>query len=388
MSGALLLESGRLAIYDRNGVFYARIRLKDGGYFYRSLYTHDRATAIRDGRRLLFSVDEKREIGAPLHERSFSSVIDEYCDLRARQVVQGHTTFHMYRQVQRVSKFWHEYIGDQVISAIGDMELRGFVQWRRDYYSRKGHLPKNASLHPADKTLQWEIMLGKAILKYAHEQGYRGRLPLPTFAFTPKNVRVRPAFEVSEYLRLLRALEQRRLRTQNARWQESRLALRDYVIILANCGMRVGEANNLKIRDVLAFTDEQGRRNYRLIVKGKTGQRDVICRASIAKRIRALLDCRSGADPDDWLFTTSEGSRISTLADQFNITLALAGLTHSRYGEKYSLYSLRHFYAVMALRRGIGVFEIARNMGTSVQIIQAYYGKHATPMMMATQLGR
>jgi integrase len=51
------------------------------------------------------------------------------------------------------------------------------------------------------------------------------------------------------------------------------------------------------------------------------------------------------------------------------------------------LYSLRHFYAVLSLRRGIGVFDVARNMGTSVQVIQQYYGKHATPRKLATQLG-
>ena len=50
-------------------------------------------------------------------------------------------------------------------------------------------------------------------------------------------------------------------------------------------------------------------------------------------------------------------------------------------------YSLRHFYAVMALRNGIGVFEVARNMGTSVQMIQQYYGKQATASVFATILG-
>jgi hypothetical protein len=46
--------------------------------------------------------------------------------------------------------------------------------------------------------------------------------------------------------------------------------------------------------------------------------------------------------------------------------------TKERVWERYSVYSLHHFYAVMALRNGIDVFEIARNMGTSVQIIQEY----------------
>ena len=40
-------------------------------------------------------------------------------------------------------------------------------------------------------------------------------------------------------------------------------------------------------------------------------------------------------------------------------------------------YSLRHCYAVNALRSGVGVFEVARNMGTSIQMIQEYYGKQA-----------
>ena len=48
--------------------------------------------------------------------------------------------------------------------------------------------------------------------------------------------------------------------------------------------MRVGEANNLKIRDLELFEDDLGRRNYRFKVKGKTGERDVILRASARRR--------------------------------------------------------------------------------------------------------
>lgn len=56
-------------------------------------------------------------------------------------------------------------------------------------------------------------------------------------------------------------------------------------------------------------------------------------------------------------------------------------------GEPSSLYSLRHYYALMASRDGIGIYDVARNMGTSVKMIQHYYGKQATPKMMATTLG-
>jgi integrase len=91
--------------------------------------------------------------------------------------------------------------------------------------------------------------------------------------------------------------------------------------------------------------------------------------------------------PDDWLFVMGNDCRVITLIYQFDKVIALAGITDNSHGDKFTLYSLRHFYAVSSLCRGIGVFDVARNMGTSVQIIQNYYGKHATPMKLATKLG-
>ena len=67
-------------------------------------------------------------------------------------------------------------------------------------------------------------------------------------------------------------------------------------------------------------------------------------------------------------------SRIGTLIDQLDGALKEAGIEQNSFGEKYSIYSLRHFYAVNALRNGVGVFVVARKMGTSVQIIQEITG--------------
>ncbi|MGX4801641.1 hypothetical protein [Bradyrhizobium guangdongense] len=96
---------------------------------------------------------------------------------------------------------------------------------------------------------------------------------------------------------------------------------------------------------------------------------------------------RRAEDPTGLLFAMPDGSKITTLIDQLNAALREAGIERSTFGEKYSIYSLRHFYAVNALRKGVGVFEVARNMGTSVEIIQEYYGKQATAAVFATRLG-
>lgn len=389
MDGARYFEGGRLVIFRRSGIYHARLRIHVSPvkYIQRSLKTCDEQTAIRDGRRLMFQLEHRAEHGFPLKSKLFGAVIDNYIAYRERDHAHGKTSAGMLRQIIRVSKFWREYAGDLPIEAVDDKVMRAFIPWRREYYSKFDKLPKNAKLHPADTTLQWEMMLGKAIIKWAHEQGLRGNLAVPTVTFTAKKKRARPAFEIPEYRRLWRTMHKRTGDAGDIRVLRSRKRLQDYVLVLANSGMRVGEANHLKLRDVMPFRDAKGRNNFRFIVRGKTGERDVILRSAAARRVDKMLAKRAEDNPNNFLFPMRNGRRIISLNDQFNIVLRQAGIERNGFGEKYSLYSLRHFYAVMALRNGIGVFEVARNMGTSVQMIQLYYGKQATAAVFATRLG-
>jgi integrase len=387
MDGARYLEDGKLTIFRRSGTYYARIRISPGKYHCRSLKTSNEQTAIQAGRRLLFQIEQRADQGLPPKSKLFAAVIDDYIRYRERDHAHGKTSAGMLRQIIRVSRFWREYAGHLAVEAIDDKVMREFIPWRRDYYSRIEKLPKNAKRHPTDKTLQWDMMLGKAIVRWAADQGVRGNKPSITVTFTPKKKRVRPAFERWEYCRLWRTLCKRVKTARDKRTLKSRELLRYYVLVLANSGIRPGEANNLNVRDVHLFRDEKGRSNYRLVVTGKTGERDAIVRSVAAKRLDKYLTKRRAEDPSGLLFVMPDGSRISSLIDQLGAALKEAGIEKSSFGEKYSVYSLRHFYAVNALRNGVGVFEVARNMGTSVQIIQEYYGKQATPAVFATRLG-
>lgn len=387
MEEARYLENGKLVVFRRTKYYYARIYIAPKQYTWRSLKTDDVMTAIRAAQKLFYKFEDRAEQGLPVTSKLFSAVIDDYVKWREKDNRQGKTSDAMLRQVKRVVKFWKEYAGKKPVEAIDDKMMRNFIPWRRDYYSKFKKLPQNAKLNPADKTLQWEMMLGKAIIKWAHEQGLRGKQALPAFTFTPKKKRVRPAFELPEYRKLWRCMNKRIRDAKDDRIKRSRELLHHYVLLLANCGMRVGEANNLRIRDVMSFMDDKGRKNYRFIVRGKTGERDVILRAAASTHVDKLLEKRKGVDQNDWLFAMPDNTKVITLIDQFNEILKDAEIQKNGFGEKYTLYSLRHFYAVMALRKGFGVFEVSRNMGTSVQMIQQYYGKQATSAVFATRLG-
>src|SRR4051794_28042938 len=80
------------------------------------------------------------------------------------------------------------------------------------------------------------------------------------------------SFELWEFRLLWRTLFKRIKTARDKHTRKSRALLRSYVLVLANSGLRPGEANNLKVRDVHPFKDEKGRRNYRLMVRGKTGE--------------------------------------------------------------------------------------------------------------------
>ena len=118
-------------------------------------------------------------------------------------------------------------------------------------------------------TITWEMTLGKTLLKYAYERGYRGKTQLPTYRYKAGQAIVRPTFTFDEYWRLIKGMREGIRTTKNKEWKYTKELLRDYVLILANSGMRVGEANNLKDEDVVEFKDKLGRRNYMFTVRAK-----------------------------------------------------------------------------------------------------------------------
>lgn len=395
MDGKIRLEGGKVVLSLRGSSYEARVHVAPRQYIWRGLKTDQLEVAKRSALKLMHEVEFKQRNGLSIFNHSFSAVIDEYVALRQKQhdraqqkqKDQNYTSPAMLRQIKRVVKFWREYAGEKPVTSIGDAELKGYVDWRRNYYAKFKVLPKNAKLHPTDKTLLWESTLGRTLLKFATERGYRAKMPMPNYRFILKNHRVRPAFTNSEIVVLLETIETWIQQCKNDTWRYSRILLKNYVQVLLNSGMRVGEANNLKRRDVAAFADEGGRLNYRFIVRGKTGEREVVLRSNAVKYIDLALAQSSNKNQDAWLFCMSDGQKIITLIDQFDKVLKLANITFDSKGYKFSLYSLRHTYAVDAIRRGISAYEIVRNMGTSMEMLQKYYARHALTSDTATRLG-
>jgi integrase len=153
MEGACYLEDGKLTIFKRSGVFYARIRTSASGkYIWRSLKTTIEQTAIRAGVDYCSNWNRESTRALPPKSKLFSTVIDEYIAYRKRDHRHGKTSAGMLRQIVRVSKFWREYAGTMAIDAIDDKVMQEFPSmeaihafWNSPKYVPKKKLRQDAA---------------------------------------------------------------------------------------------------------------------------------------------------------------------------------------------------------------------------------------------------
>jgi hypothetical protein len=86
------------------------------------------------------------------------------------------------------------------------------------------------------------------------------------------------------------------------------------------------------------------------------------------------------------LFRTRDGKIPYNLVNAFGDCLREAGMDKGdKDGRPRSLYSLRHYYATQRVLEGMSFGLLAKQMGTSILMIERHYS-HLKPLMVAEQL--
>jgi integrase len=82
------------------------------------------------------------------------------------------------------------------------------------------------------------------------------------------------------------------------------------------------------------------------------------------------------APPDqEYVFCHPSGAPVGSFKGGFQRALKEAEVLFASDGKKRVPYSLRHTYATMRISEGVSVFQLAANMGTSVEMLDDFYGK-------------
>ena len=287
-----------------------------------------------------------------------------------------------------LGKYLIPYFGDRFVTSIGYEELRGFAKWREDQLGRE---PRASTLNTHNSALN-------RVFDEAVARGYMNRSHVPTLLNKGRDSERRPDFRREEYRRMTAVMPHWINRGREGKSRDMRHLLRDYVLILANTGIRHGtEANNLKWKHIHLFK-EAGLTFLEMHVSSKTGPRDIICRSGTVnylKRIQSRCPDIAHLGFEDLLrakldlpvFSLPDGTVSLNLRQTFRILMRESGLlTCPRTGQDRTLYSLRHTYATFALLNdGMDVHTLAVQMGTSIQMIERHYS-HLTPRLRKEML--
>lgn len=185
--------------------------------------------------------------------------------------------------------------------------------------------------------------------------------------------------------RLLKGAREHIRRLKNTRWATDAANCYDFILWMANTGMRVGEAHNVRFCDVEVLSEigsDRKSRFYCMIknIQGKRGTGECRSWYSAYNAFKRLVERRGIADPvtsTEKLFPVHYGNMFNTILEKTELKF-----TATEPRRKRDFVSLRHTYIVNRLLQGVPIYDIARNCRTSVPMIEQHYARFVSPRLM------
>jgi len=380
----------------------------------KSLNTPDREEAKREALKLTVSLIHKLEQGYNIHALKFTAVADMLINSTIKESELESEPKMRKRKVRKASDYasilnrWHKkYFKDKMINQISRVDIQNYKQWRKGFwitgdgadidtitYQRGGKtITRKIGKRnpPTAATLLREDSVLRTVFSYALEHGHIAQHEVPHIKKEQGNLKRRPAFSIHEQKKLLDAVIPNWInKTKHQKHRRQRFIMGQFVAIMLSTGLRPGEAMNLKWKHVDGdFNDNNQDLVTFYIDFGKTGFREVTALPGTLNEIEILHQkqkkwCIEHELPEpmaeDYIFCNEYGQRIKSFDNGFMNMLNDAGiLLDPKSGDRRVIYSLRHTYATVRLLNGVSVYTIAKNMGTSVQMIEKHYGHTSGP---------
>jgi integrase len=223
----------------------------------------------------------------------------------------------------------------------------------------------------ARSTIHQEIVCLRQVLKTAVRHGWLAHLPDLSAPYRASGkIGHRAWFSSDEYRTLYTATRKRAQEAKGKRWQWHCEQLHDYVLFMANTGLRPDEAARLEYRDVKIVEDEySGDTILEIVVRGKRGVGYCMSMPGAVTPFKRIVKRNDPKTQMERLFPTHHRELLNAVLDE-------TGLKFDREGNRRTAYSLRHTYICLRLMEGADIYQIAKNCRTSVEMIEKYYAVH------------
>jgi integrase len=384
-------EYVRLDKRSNSAKWQARVKLADGSWHRFSTKTEDVERATDLAMKFFYTAEDRAKNNLPQSTRKFKRVAEFARDRMQEELDAGGGQIVFKDYITAIDKYLVPYFGGYDVSSIDAKALVDFGKWRTEKLGRKAH---HSTINTHNTALN-------RVLDEAEQRGWI------THAIRPKPIndgiktKSRGSFTREEYRMIYEELRGFYKLTDKPITAGTREVLRNYVLILANTGMRHGtEALDLKWKNLL-WLEEEGQTYLGLFVEGKTGQRPLVARDRAIRPFGRQIEINTKlagmtlnevieAKLDEYVFVTRLGQRVAraNLSRNFEKLLDKLGLVYGADGKKRTLYSWRHFYATLDLQRGLSTHALSRQMGNSTGVLDRFYSKLSPFMNPGLHSGR
>ena len=381
------LLDGKITLYirEKSAYWQARFTMPNGEYIRLSTGHYDLEEAKIQSVILFETLKVKVRLGTPLRVKTFGDVARLVLkDIRAsKQQNKFKKTYRDYVFV--IQKYLLPFFGRKNIAELTAEDITEFEAWRE---SQMGKVPKAS-------TEQNHSSAYNRIMNFARSMAYiPSDKPIPPMKITGPKGQARPAFTQQEIYYLLDYMKTWE-EADDVFYPENRKLCRCYVEFLINTGVRHGtEALPVRWKH-LQWHYIKDKKYLKVWVSGKTGPRFLIAKHAFIETLTRLykwqglkyetLDDLVNARLDKLVFVTPDGYQPRDFRTLFVSLMKGSNLLKNEADQTRTLYSLRHTYATIALSEGVDIHTLARQMGTSITMLEKHYSK-LTPMLSAEKL--
>jgi integrase len=383
------MRDGCVVLYkrDRSDVWQVRFKLFDMKWHCYSTKHKDLEYARRVASNLYDRSRFAEEMGMPLVAKTFV-VVAQAClkqlDMEIEQGIKPRSASDYQRVIR---KYLIPFFGRYNMTSIDIALVRQYELWRNEQMRTV----------PKASTLMTHATAYSRVVDLAVERGWlSANVPIPRLSRRGQKSVARPGFNREEIQKLLEFMPAWCEGGHRHTGRQIKLLLRDYVEILLATGMRCGKESMNMLWQHIEWYKDKDVRYLRIWVSGKTGGRWLIAKHRAAQALERLaqrqhavsmtLDQVIEAKLALPVFAYDDGTQPSGFEGTFKRLLAAAELSKDMSsGQQRTLYSLRHTYATMELLAGTDIHTVARQMGTSVLMLEKHYSK-LTATMAAEQL--
>jgi len=382
------LRDGELILYRRSDSRIWQYKFKrESGSWYRA---STRKSVLDQAKRVAMDLhDEARyreRLGlAPAH-KSFKDIAMVTIEDMQRDLAAGTGKKIYVDYCSVIERYFIPYFGDKYLQNLKHKDIADYEAWRNHRMART----------PKSSTLMTFASAFSRVHQTAISRGWiSDRVPIPTMSRRGAKGEVRPAFSVEEIGKLRQFMQSWQTQGNLDYDRIMRPLLCAYVEFLLLTGMRHGtESMGIEWRHCEWYASE-GQRYIRVWVDGKTGGRWLIAKheaEAVLIKLHSLqpdiavkpIELVMGRDTK-YLFRRPDGQRPRTFNGMFSKLMRESGLRWNHTNQSRTLYSLRHSYATMELLAETDIHTLARQMGTSVRMLEAHYSK-LTATMAADKL--